>query len=228
MKKLLMLAMSLIITLSVSLNDVSAQTAKEDRQAARALKVKDKKLDKKIKENALKDARKAAKQFTKVGYSVQPGAIPLAKQIEQSWKYAYETDEKGLRTYILASQNAVGGMYAAAKTQALALARVELAGSIAAEVAELIKTEVSNEVLTPEEVASIVSTVSAGKQKISQKLGRTIQVVEISRKLKNGNTEIMITIAYNTEEAIKIVKQQLLTELGSKAEELFDELDKML
>ena len=228
MKKLLTLAMSLMVALTVSLNDVSAQTAKEERQTARALKVKDKKLDKQIKENALKDARKAAKQYTKEGYSVQPGALPLAKQIEQSWKYGYETDEDGLRTYILASQRAVGGMYSAAKTQAQALARVELAGNIAAEVAALIKTEVSNEAFTPEEVATIVNTVSASKQKISQRLGRTIQVVEISRKLKNGNTEILITLAYNTEEAINIVKQQLETELGAKADDLFDELDEML
>ena len=228
MKKLLTLAMSLMVALTVSLNDVSAQTAKEERQTARALKVKDKKLDKQIKENALKDARKAAKQYTKEGYSVQPGSLPLAKQIEQSWKYGYDTDEDGLRTYILASQTAVGGMYSAAKTQAQALARVELAGNIAAEVAALIKTEVSNEAFTPEEVATIVNTVSASKQKISQRLGRTIQVVEISRKLKNGNTEILITLAYNTEEAINIVKQQLETELGSKADDLFDELDEIL
>ena len=227
MKKLLTLALSLIITLSVAQTTATAQTAKEVRKETRALKVKDKELDKKLKANSLKEARKAAKKLTKEGFSVQPGALPLDKQIEQSWKYAFETDAEGIRVYILASQNAVGGTYSAAKTQALALARNELAGQIASEIAELIKTEIMNEAITEDEVATIVNTVSASKQKISQKLGRIIQVVEVSRKNKK-TTEINLTVAYNTKSAIKIVKEEILQDLENVAGELADELDEIL
>lgn len=229
MKKLLTLVSALVIALSFSVvNQANAQTAQEQRQQARGLKVKDKGLDSQIKEKALKDARKAAKDLIKQGYKGAAGALPVDKQIEQSWKYAYETDADGNRLYIIATQTAIGGSYTAAKTQATSLAKVELAGQIATEVASLIENQVSNEELGAGEAASLVSTISASKSKIQQQLGRVIPVVEISRTLPNKNVEMQVTLAYNTQNALTIVKNTIKEELRAKGDKLADELDKIL
>lgn len=227
MKKLLTLAVAIFaLTSAPTISAVSAQnTAQEQRQQARGLKVKDKQLDNQIKDKALKEARKAAKDFVKQGYKAAAGALPVDKQIEQSWKYAYETDADGNRLYIIATQTAIGGSYSAAKTQATALAKVELAGQIATEVASLIENQVSNEELGAGEAATLVSTVSASKQKIQQQLGRVIPVVEISRTMPNKNVEMQITLAYNTQNALTIVKNAVKEELRAKGDKLAEELD---
>lgn len=228
MKKFLILTSAILLSLSFCNFDAAiAQTAKEQRQQARGLKVKDKQLDNQIKEKALKEARVAAKVLIKEGYKSAAGALPVDKQIEQSWKYAYETDAQGNRLYIIATQTAIGGSYTAAKTQATALAKVELAGQIATEVTSLIENQVSNEELGAGEAATLVSTISASKSKIQQQLGRTIPVVEISRTLPNKNTEIQITLAYNTQNALSIVKSTVKEQLRAKGDKLADEVDKI-
>lgn len=227
MKKILSLALMAAV-LCVAVESIAQNTAKEQRQQARGLKVKDKQLESQIKEKALKEARKEAKRLAKEGYKPAAGALPLDKQIEQSWKYQYETDEEGNRLYIVASQTAKAGSYSAAKTQATAIAKVDLAGQIATEVAALIEAQVSNEELGEGDAATLVKTVSASKQKIQQNLGHTIPVVEIARTLSNKNVEMQITMAYNVNNALTIVKQAVKEELRAQGNKLADELDKII
>ncbi len=54
-----------------------------------------KELKKEVKSKALKDARKEAKRLKKDGYNVNPGQLPMDKQLEKSWMMAYEFDDKG-------------------------------------------------------------------------------------------------------------------------------------
>ena len=92
----------------------------------------------------------------------------------------------------------VGQNYDAAKMQALELAKQNLAGQIQTEVTALIENTVSNKQLEPNEAASIVQSVSAGKSLISQSIGRVITIVEVYRTLPNKNKEVLVKIAYNS------------------------------
>lgn len=84
MKKLMMVAMALIMAVSAS---VYAQDAKEVRkqrqQVARLAKSE-------LKEKASKEARKEAKGLEKEGWTIFPGDLPLAKQLDRSYAMEYE------------------------------------------------------------------------------------------------------------------------------------------
>lgn len=228
MKKLLTVAICLLVGVIFTTVDAQTTTKKELKEQNKVQKERDKGLEKQIRENALKDARKKAKELLKEGFKESTGAIPLDKQIEQAWKYQYELDENGNKLFIVATQTAIGGNYSAAKTQATSLAKVDIAGQIETEVNSLIENQVSNESLGAEEAQSIISTVSANKSLIQQNLGRTLPVVEISRTLANGNTEIRVTLAYNIKSAFEVVKKTVGVSLKEKSAKLANELDTIL
>lgn len=228
MKKLITIAMCLVFGFVCSTLSAQQITTKELKEQQKLQKVRDKDLEKQIRDNALKDARKKAKELMKQGFKESTGALPLDKQIEQSWKYQYELDKDGNKLFIVATQTAIGGNYSAAKTQATSLARVDIAGQIEVEVGQLVENQVSNESLGAQEAESILSTVSASKSIIQQNLGRTIPVVEISRTLPNGNTEVQITMAYNIKTAFDVVKKAIGSRLKEKSQKLADELDAIL
>ncbi|MFI3294581.1 MAG: hypothetical protein R3Y19_01020 [Rikenellaceae bacterium] len=204
-----------------------AQTNKELRQEAKAAAKKDKALTSKIKDNATRDAKKETKALEKAGFTAAVGAIPLSKQIDQAWKYQYDVDKDGYPVYYVSTQTAIGGNYSAAKMQATALAKSDLAGQVATQVGEVIKLENSNELVGGSAV-SISSIVSSSKQKILQNLGRTLPVVEISRTLPNNTVEVRVTVAYDyakgNDDALRLVREQL----SSSGAELSDEVDSML
>ena len=86
MKKLLFVAMAMLIACSASF----AQDAKDiikERQAISKLAKKEltAKVDKVVK--------KEAKRLAKEGWVVSPGALPLEKQLERSYTMEYEYDE---------------------------------------------------------------------------------------------------------------------------------------
>jgi len=56
-----------------------------------------------------------AKQAKKEGYYVAPGALPLGKQIEDSWLKQLEEDEHGYPKYFVATSNSVAESPTAAK-----------------------------------------------------------------------------------------------------------------
>lgn len=209
-----------------------AQTAKELKKEAKetekALKKKDKGLEAEIKDNAVRDARKEAKALEKDGWASASGALPLDKQVEQSWKYLYESDNDGYPIYIVSTQTTLGGNHNAAKVQATAQAKVDIAGQISTEVASLIESQVSNEMISADEAMSLTSALQASKLKIQQTLGRTIPVMEVTRTKANGNTEVMLTVAYNTQKAIELTKELMKAELQAKGSRLASEVDKLL
>lgn len=224
MKKILMILCVSLLTLPASY----AQTAKLAKQQAKAAKSKDKGLESAIKENAVKDARKEAKSLEKEGYTTAAGALPLDKQIEKSWKYQYDVDNDGYPVYYVAQATSIGGNYSAAKTQATAMAKANLAEQIAIDIAGVVESQVSNDMYSADDAASITSTVSANKQKFQQTLGRTLPVVEISRTLPNGNIEMKVTIAFNYEKGYEMAKQIIVEDLKAKSERLAREVDEML
>ena len=144
MKKLLFVAMAMLIACSASF----AQDAKDiikERQAISKLAKKEltAKVDKVVK--------KEAKRLAKEGWVVSPGALPLEKQLERSYTMEYEYDEDQFPKYIMANAQSIAQNYDAAKTTAISLAITNLAGQIQTEVTALVENTVANEQMDAEE-----------------------------------------------------------------------------
>lgn len=204
---------------------VSAQTSKEIAKERKEIR----KLSKaEFNEKASKDARKEAKRLQKEGWQAAPGALPMEKQLDKSYLMQQEYDENLFPKYLMGEAMSIGENYDAAKMQALELAKQNLAGQIQTEVTALIENTVANKQLQPEEAASVVQSVSAGKNLISQSIGRVLTVVEVYRTVSNKNKEVLVRIAYNAEMAKAAAKQAVREELEKKGEDLHNKLDQLL
>lgn len=221
MKKFILIVASLL----VAMGSLSAQTTQETI-AERKLIAKQSRTE--LNARASKTARKEAKTLEKEGWTVAPGHLPLEKQLDKSYNMYYEFDENGLPKYIIGEAMSVGGTYDAAKVQALELAKTNLAGQIQTEVTALVESTVANEQMTSEQATSIVRTVQASKNLISNKLGRVLPVVELYRNVNKSTVEVRVTIAYNSQMAIDAAKEVVKAQLEEKGEKLHEQLDKAL
>ncbi len=214
-----------VIMMAVSV-DASAQVAtkKERKQIEKHEKL----LNKEIRDKAVKQARKEAKRLKKQKYQVRVGAIPMDKQLEDSWQAAYEVDADGYPYYIMSTQSAISTNYTAAQMQAMNSAKLDIAGQIETQVHQIIESKIATNELTPGEAASVNSYVSASKNVITNTLGRVIKFIEFYRTLKNGNTEVMVTVGYNSDLATKEALKALKKNLSSEATDLMQQLDKLL
>ena len=225
MKKLMMVAMALIVACSACLADEASdfKQIRKQRQEIRKMTKKD------LNEKATKAARKEAKVLKKQGWIVSPGALPLEKQLDRAYNMEMEYDENLFPKYIMANAQSIGENYDAAKTSALSLAITNLAGQIQTEVTALVENTVANKQLEANEAASISETVMSSKNLISQSIGRTLTVVECYREVKkNGNKEVLVRIAYNGEMAKAAAKKAVRDELEKKGANLHEQLDKVL
>jgi hypothetical protein len=185
--------------------------------------------EKELKSRTMKKARKEARQLTKDGYDVAPGALPIDKQVEMSWTRSIEMDaESGYPKYITANGNAVGESITAAKLQANEIAKFELAGTIATNVGALIEGNIANAQLNTQEAASVTEIAGAIKNLVVQEIGRVIPLLEIYRPIGKNNVEVNIRIAYNSELAIEAAKKVMRKELKEKTNILHEKLDKLL
>lgn len=223
MKKLMMVAMALIVACSATFAEQSEQKEirKERQQIAKLAK-------KELNEKVTKATKKEAKRLKKEGWIVSPGALPMEKQLERSYLMEFEYEENLFPKYIMANAQSIGENYDAAKTAATSLAITNLAGQIQTEVTALVENTVGNQQLSAGDAASITETVMASKNLISQSIGRVITVVECYRELKNHNKEVMVRIAYNGEMAKEAAKKAVRAELEKKGQNLHEQLDKVL
>ena len=221
MKKVLFIAMAMLIACSASF----AQDAKEimkERQAVAKLAKKE------LAAKVSKEVKKEAKRLKKEGWLITPGSLPLEKQLERTYSMEFEYDETLFPKYIMANAQSIGQNYDAAKTAATSLAITNLAGQIQTEVTALIENTVANEQLAAEDAVSITETVMASKNLISQSIGRVITVLECYRILDNKNREVLVRIAYNGEMAKLAAKNAVKEKLANKSEKLHQQLYKAL
>lgn len=221
MKKIIMFAMAMIVACS----SVFAQDAKQIRKERQEIK---KMAKQELSSRVDKVVRKEAKRLKKEGWVVNPGALPLEKQLERSYLMEFEFDENLFPKYIMANAQSIGENYDAAKTAATSLGITNLAGQIQTEVTALVENTVANKQLAAEDAASISETVMASKNLISQSIGRVITTVECYRVLDNKNREVMVRIAYNADMAKQAAKKAIREELEKKGENLHEQLDKAL
>jgi hypothetical protein len=172
-----------------------------------------KELQKEVSKKAMKEARAEAKKLDKQGFKVNPGQMPLAKQVEASWLMGVEEDGKGEKKYFMADASSVGETQSAAKLQAYEMAKINLVGQIASEVAGRVKNNIGNQQMSTEEAASITQTMAEFQSKYSQKLGRTKTALEVYRMVDKKKVEVRVLLAYNTEEAFKLAKDLIREEL---------------
>lgn len=220
MKKILLFAISALVMCSMASAQTTKETIKERKMIARQSRAE-------LSARASKEARTAAKTLKKEGWVVAPGQLPLEKQLDKAFGMKYEYEENGLPKYIIGEAKAVGGVYDAARMQAINNAKIELAGLISTEVTALTESTVGNTQITSEDATSINEAVQAGKSLIAQKLGRTFVVTECYRQLNKKNVEVSVTIAYNEQMAMDMAKAVIRKNLEEKGKDLHEQLDKM-
>lgn len=223
MKKLLIAALALSVSCSIAFAE--GKTGKEIRKERQEIrKMSKKELHTKVDKSILKEAKRLAKE----GWKVKPGAMPLEKQLERSILMQYEFDEHLLPKYIMGEASSIGENYDAAHLSAQSLALNHLTGLIQTEVTTMVENTVANKQLSANEAASISESVMSSRSLISQSIGRTIPVIECFRTLENGNTEVLVRIAYNSELALEAAKKAVRAELERKGLNLHDQLDRVL
>lgn len=181
-----------------------------------------------LKEKASKDARKEAKKLKKDGWLAAPGALPIERQLDKSYMMQQEFDDDMFPKYLMGEGMSIAENYDAGKMQATELAKQNLAGQIQTEITALIENNVSNKQLSADEAASVAQTVMGAKNFISQSIGRVITIVELYRTKKNGNKEVLVRIAYNSQMAKEAAKKAVRKDLEEKGEELINQIDKAL
>ena len=191
-------------------------------------KKSEKKARKEMKRKAYKAARKEARKFSRAGWYVAPGALPMDKQIEKSWELQYQEDEEGYPLYLVATGNSVGESQSAAKLQALELAKLELAGVVQTNIIAIIENSVANNQLSRDDAASVTKTVAASKNIIVQEIGRVVTFFEIYREVGKRNIESSVRIGYNSQLAYDTAKKAIKEQLEDRTEELHKKLDKIL
>lgn len=207
--------------------NIAPVTAQTQKEIAKERKVVNKLSTSELNAKASKAARKDAKKLQKEGWQTTPGALPIDKQLDRSFKMQFEYDENQYPKYIMAEAMSIGGNYDAAKMQALELAKQNLAGQVQTEITALIESTVANQQMEAGQAASITQTVSASKNLISQSLGRVMPVVEVYRDV-NKNKEVLVRIAYNSDMAKQAALKAVKEELEKKGEKLHEQLDKIM
>lgn len=224
MKKLAIIFMSLLV-----FGAVSAQNAEDYKAFIKERKAVQKLVKQERDEKVSKEAKKMAKKYAKEGWKVAVGTLPIEKQLEKSFQMQYELDmTNGMPKYIRGQGKAISTSYDAAKMQAMADAKTELAGNIQTEVAAIIEERLANQELGNGEAVAISDAVQVSKQVIVQSIGRVITVVECYRELKNKNFEVMVLIMYNGEMATQAAKKAVKEELEKRGDKLASELDELL
>jgi hypothetical protein len=190
---------------------------------------KELKEDKKaLQEKAIKSARKEAKEYEKDGWYVQPGSLPLDKQIEKAWLKQNEETDKGFPAFYVGAGNAVAGTQSAAKIQAQSIAKQDLAGKISSSIAAIVETNIGTQQLSAEDAATIQQTVSASTELIAQKLGSVVTLTELYRKVNANNIECNLRLAYSQEMANEEAKKAIKKELEEKTNVAREKLDKIM
>ncbi len=219
------LVICIVVLFATTIASVSAQDYKDLLKERKEMaKLATKELNDKVD----KITKKEAKKIVKEGWKTAPGALPLEKQLDRSFKMQYEIDQTGFPRYIRGEAQSVGGNYDAAKMQAINLAKIQLAGNIQTEVNALVDNAVGNNQLNQNEAVSTTKSVMGAVNTISQNIGRVIPVVELYRDTPSNGKEVRVMIFYNADLAKKAVQNAIREDLEKQGNNLVDKVNKIL
>lgn len=175
-----------------------------------------------------KTAKKEAKQLKKDGWKVAPGNPSMEMQLTESFKYQMQKDDEGYDKFIQGEAMTVGQVYDAALFQADNLSKLNLASKMETRVIQIIDNKLANKEISKEDAVSLVTSISASKNLISQRLGQVITPVKMYRDLPNGNVEVRIIAYYSQTMANKVAKAAMREDLEKEANDLSNRLDDIL
>ena len=223
MKKLMMVAMALIIAVSGSLYAQDAKEIRKQRKEVARLAKSE------MKDRASKDARKEAKKLEKEGYVVFPGDLPLAKQLDRSYimEYEYVQNAAGsiVPKYLVGRGLATGENYSAAQNAAVQLALQYVAGLAEIDITTLTETTLANR--EESVVASVAEVVSASKNIVAKKIGEVQPVVSLHKDEKKGVT-VLVRVVYDRNTVMQTYKETIREQLEAKGDKLHEQLDEVL
>lgn len=228
MKKLLLLGF-IALTMTFSSN-LYSQSVKDAKEIAKERKINAKLSESELNAKCSKQVKQDAKKYTKEGWIVKPGALPITKQLEKAYNMQYEYVESpaGLvPKYIYGEASSVGEIYDAAKKSAIILAQHSIADVMGLEIAEAIKVNVGNEQLKNDAV-SVAEVASGAMDMVLQKLGRMIPVIEMYRNSSDGKVEVLVRLAYSEKMAKEMAKDAMREELKNKGIELQNKLEDVI
>ena len=154
--------------------------------------------------------KKQLKEFKAEGWKVNPGQLPLETQLTKSFTSQSEVDAMGYEVWIVGEGRSTGSVYDAARTQALTVAKGEIATKMRTDMTSTIEQDLANEQFGADEAESIAKTiVSQQGRSIDQQLNRPKTLMECWRKLPNGNTEVLIRCAISADTVSKLAKEAI-------------------
>lgn len=210
--KFITILMAIVFAFSGTCVTVNAQQISE--QAKKTAKAK-----------VTKEAKKEAKRLKKEGWNVTPGGIPIERQLDRAFGLQYEITDDNLPKYIIGTGMSVAEAYDAAKMQATEIAKQDLAAKTQSELTSEIKSTVANNQLSPDEAASVVEVINASRSLITQSIGRVITITEVYRYKENKNVEVLIRVAYDSENIKKAAKQAIRNDLRKRGNEMHKKLE---
>jgi hypothetical protein len=222
MKKLFMVAMSLIIACGFS-------CAQDLKQVKKERKMLQKYSKKELSEKASKEARKEARKLTKEGYKVFAGDLPLAKQLDRSYMMEYEfmAGPSGpIQKYLVGRGKATGESYSAAQHAALELAKLYVASLAESEILSMTDATLGNN--ETHVVTSLAKVVTASKNIVCTRLGEVVPVVTIYKEPKKHEVTVLVRLVYDRNAVLQTYKTVIREELEKKGDELHDRLDQLL
>ena len=170
---------------------------------------------------------KQAKEIRKAGFYIEIGALPMEFQLERSHKFEQDVDSSGKPKYIVTSGRALANTHIAAKMQALAAAKNNIAGLLASDIAGLVESSVSNNQLSRMEAQSITKTLSANTNIIAQKLGKVMPLMVTYHDV-GDNVEASVRIAVNKNQADVGAKKAAFKKLQEDTEVTKNKLSRLL
>lgn len=188
----------------------------------------EKEIKKDLKDNAIKSAQKEAKTLKKDGWKVPPGSIPMDKLLEDAWVKQLQTDENGNPKYLTADGNGVAETKTAAESQALEVAKLQLAGTLESNVASIVKINLANSQLSTADATSVTEVVQSSKSLIAQQMGYINPAFKIYRDLKDKKIEVQVRVFYEATQSLVIAKKAIKKELKEKLNKSDEEVDKLL
>ena len=151
--------------------------------------------------------KKQLKEFKADGWKVNPGQLPLEVQLTRAFSAQSEVDAMGYEVWIVGEGRSTGSVYDAARTQAITVAKGEIAQKLRTDMTSTIEQDLANEQYGADEAESIAKTiVSQQGRSIDQQLNRPKTLMECSRKLVNGNVEVLIRCAISADTVSKLAK----------------------
>lgn len=155
-------------------------------------------------------ARKEAKAYTKKGYYVAAGAIPMELMLAQAYKMELEKDINGNPKYFVGNAEAMSESKIAAEDQAIEVAKQQIAGLISTEIIAQVQQKIGNGQLNATEAEGVVQTIKKSQAFIGQNLTNMIVSFRAFKEAPDGkHYYAAVRVAYKQEAAEDVLIQSM-------------------